>query len=213
MEEERGLLPAVLMTIPPALGGRATLEEAEVEAQAISQNRVQQIVITLDKIKLCLRQPVQVQVRRAQEPGQVAWCQTCTACQPPAPASRCRCRWGGVCRAPTQLRPPPPTRLTYARHSPDRRGTAGGRRRRTIVTSPHAPPHAPPIRPPCSTPHAGVPPHPTPPRPARAPCPNDSARGLFLLQGPPMRLLSDDEAVAHLWSGPLSVAKRVVKVR
>ncbi|GIL69137.1 hypothetical protein Vretifemale_124 [Volvox reticuliferus] len=60
VELERKELPKVLMRLPPQLA-KYTQESAEIEAEAIAQNRVQQIVITLDKVKHVLRQPGQLQ--------------------------------------------------------------------------------------------------------------------------------------------------------
>ncbi|KAG2481828.1 hypothetical protein HYH03_019206, partial [Edaphochlamys debaryana] len=61
VELERTLLPRVLLELPPQLG-RYTPESAAIEAEAIVQNRVMQIAITLDKVKHVLRQPGQLQV-------------------------------------------------------------------------------------------------------------------------------------------------------
>ncbi|KXZ45516.1 hypothetical protein GPECTOR_53g102 [Gonium pectorale] len=60
VELEKRELPGVLLALPPHLG-RYTQQSAEIEAEAIAQNRVQQIVITLDKVKHVLRQPDQLQ--------------------------------------------------------------------------------------------------------------------------------------------------------
>ncbi|GFR46120.1 hypothetical protein Agub_g7609 [Astrephomene gubernaculifera] len=74
VELERRELPGVLLQLPPQLG-KYTPESAEIEAEAIAQNRVQQIVITLDKVKHVLRQPGQLQtppMRKLTEPEELA---------------------------------------------------------------------------------------------------------------------------------------------
>ncbi|KAK9830947.1 hypothetical protein WJX81_000882 [Elliptochloris bilobata] len=53
--EEQRLLPEQLLALPPALG-RYTPASAVAEAKGVSDNRLQNVVITLDKVKLCLQQ-------------------------------------------------------------------------------------------------------------------------------------------------------------
>ncbi|GMH38444.1 hypothetical protein BSKO_06328 [Bryopsis sp. KO-2023] len=58
VEKERTQLPAELLRLPANLA-QYTPEQAEAQAKGVSENRLQNIVITLDKIKLSLRQPGQ----------------------------------------------------------------------------------------------------------------------------------------------------------
>lgn len=58
VENEKGLLPIELVRLSET-AVKYTAEQAEAQAKGVSENRLQNIVITLDKIKLALRQPSQ----------------------------------------------------------------------------------------------------------------------------------------------------------
>jgi hypothetical protein len=55
VKEERERLPAALLALPPALGVY-NQTAAELEARGVADSRLQNVVITVDKVKFCLRQ-------------------------------------------------------------------------------------------------------------------------------------------------------------
>jgi len=56
VERERELLPAALLALPPALGGGYSRSAAALEARGVADSRLQNVVITVDKIKYVLSQ-------------------------------------------------------------------------------------------------------------------------------------------------------------
>lgn len=58
VEKEKCLLPKELVKLSET-SIKYTFEQAEAQAKGVSENRLQNIVITLDKLKLALRQPCQ----------------------------------------------------------------------------------------------------------------------------------------------------------
>ena len=56
VERERDLLPQALLALPPALGGGYSRSSAALEARGVADSRLQNVVITVDKVKYVLSQ-------------------------------------------------------------------------------------------------------------------------------------------------------------
>lgn len=56
VERERELLPKALLALPPALGGGYSRSSAALEARGVADSRLQNVVITVDKVKYVLSQ-------------------------------------------------------------------------------------------------------------------------------------------------------------
>ena len=69
---ERDLLPAALLALPPALGVY-TQASAEAEAKGVADTRLQNVVITVDKVRHCLKQPGAPRIPPLPMPAGATW--------------------------------------------------------------------------------------------------------------------------------------------